>query len=142
MRFPALLILILLIPALIALGHDIYLFHANHIANGAALSLDLIKEKFKFSAFGFIWTNYEPESYKATAAGLDPQTWGTIDKMLTIKAFYAGLAFTGGIIVIMAFFALFGLGPMAGDGGRVYGGKDKKAPTIRNKGEKMKYNRK
>ena len=145
MRFPALLIFVLFIPALIALGHDIYLFMDQHVPNTAVLSLDLIKEKFKFSAFGFIWTHYNPESYKATAAGLDPDSWAALDSFLTIKAFFAGLTFAGVIIAIMVFFALFGIGPMAGEGGRVYSGKkkDKNAPTrIGKKSGKMEYKRK
>lgn len=144
MRFPALLIFILLIPAFIALGHDIYLFVQQHVPNTAMLSLDLIKEKFKFSAFGFIWTHYDPNSYKEAARSLDPDTWASLDKFLTIKAFYAGLTFAGVIVVIMSVFALFGLGPMASEGGRVYSGKDKKAPSRVGKkaGGKMEYKRK
>ena len=141
MRFPGLLLFLLLAPALIALGHDIHLFYANHAAEAAMVTSKLVEEKFKFSAFGFIWTTYSPETYKTTAASTDPETWAMIDSFLTIKAFYAGLTFAGAIIALMVFFALFGLGPMAGDGGRIYGGKDK-APTIHKKGEKMKYNRK
>lgn len=143
MRIPFLLIFVLLIPAMIALGHDIYLFYVNHAQDAHMITTDLIKEKFKFSAFGFIWTNYEPESYKATVAGFDPETWAKIDKFLTIKAFYAGLTFAGVIVAILAFFALFGIGPMASEGGRIYGGKEKKAPKIGSKKSGgMEYNRK
>lgn len=144
MRFPALLIFALLIPALIALGHDIYLFYVNHAQEAFKITTDLVQEKFKFSAFGFIWTNYALESYKTTAASLDPETWAVIDKFLTIKAFFAGLTFAGVIVGIMIFFALFGLGPMAGEGGRVYGGgKEKTPPKIGSKSSgKMDYKRK
>lgn len=143
MRFPALLIFVLLIPALIAFGHDIYLFYIHHAQDAPMITMDLIKEKFKFSAFGFIWTTYDPESYKAVASGLDPESWAKLDAFLTTKATFAGLAFAGVIIVLMAFFALFGLGPMASEGGRVYGGKDKKPPKIGGKKSgAMEYKRK
>jgi len=143
MRIPFLLIFVLLIPAMIALGHDIYLFYVNHAEAARVVNVDLVEEKFKFSAFGFIWTNYFIESYKATAAALDPQTWALVDKFLTIKAFFAGLTFAGVITGIMAFFALFGLGPMASEGGRVYGGKQKTPPKIGSKKSgSMDYKRK
>ncbi|NCT41705.1 MAG: hypothetical protein GW778_08625 [Alphaproteobacteria bacterium] len=142
MRFPSFLIFILLIPAFIALGNDIYLFQANHLTGNTPLSIDLIKEKFKFSAFGFIWTTYSPETYKAAATSLDPKTWATLDSLLTIKAFFAGLSFAGIIVVFIAFFGFFGLGPMAGEGGRIYGKKEKDVPTLRKKAKKMVYNRK
>ena len=143
MRIPFLLIFVLLIPAMIALGHDIYLFYVNHAQEARIFTTDLVKEKFKFSAFGFIWTNYGLESYKATAASLAPETWAMVDKFLTIKAFFAGLTFTGVIVGIMAFFALFGIGPMASEGGRIYGGKEKTPPKIGSKSSgKMEYKRK
>jgi len=139
MRIPFILIFVLLIPAMIALGHDIYLFFINHMPNGGLPSWELIKEKFKFSAFGFLWTNYEPESYKTVASGLAPETWAKIDSFLTIKAFFGCLSFAGIITALMAFAALFGLGPMASEGGRVYGGGNKKAPTIKRKSSADNY---
>lgn len=143
MRIPFLLIFVLLIPAMIALGHDIYLFYVNHAQEARTFTTDLVKEKFKFSAFGFIWTNYEPESYKTIAAGMAPESWAKLDKFLTYKAFFAGLTFTGVVVGIMAFFALFGIGPMASEGGRVYGGKEKTPPRISSKKTgKMEYKRK
>ena len=143
MRIPFLLIFVLLIPAMIALGHDAYLFYVNHAQEARVMTTELVQEKFKFSAFGFIWTNYAAESYKAVAAGLDPETWAMVDKFLTIKAFYAGLTFAGVIVALMAFFALFGLGPMTSEGGRIYGGKEKTPPKVGGKKTgKMEYKRK
>ena len=113
MRIPFLLIFVLLIPAFIALGHDIYLFYANHVNDPLMVSTGMIEERFKFSAFGFIWTNYEPESYKAVARSMSPENWALLDKFLTIKAFFGGLFFAGFIIVIMMILAIFGIGPMA-----------------------------
>ena len=71
MKFPALLIFLLFLPALIALGHDIYLFYVNHAATARIVNIELIDQQFKFSAFGFIWTNYAPGSYRAFASSMD-----------------------------------------------------------------------
>lgn len=142
MRVPIILIIVLLIPAFVALGHDIYLFYTNEAQSGM-LNLDLIKEKFKFSALGFIWTNYYPDGYKTVASGLDSETWKIVDQFLGFKAFFAGLSFAGAIVGLMIFFALFGLGPMASDGGRIYGGKEKTPPKIGGKKSgSMDYKRK
>jgi hypothetical protein len=142
MRFPALLIFVLLIPAFIALGHDIQLFYVNHAQDAHVITTDFIKEKFKFSAFGFIWTNYEPESYKATASSLDPETWAMVDKFLTIKAFFAGLTFAGVMVALLALLALFGIGPMAGEAKLVYGSNKKEPTRIGKKSGGMEYKRK
>ncbi|MFK7840036.1 MAG: hypothetical protein AB8B83_06860 [Bdellovibrionales bacterium] len=144
MRFPGLIIFILLIPAIGFLIHDCYLLYANHISQASFISLDLIINNFKLSAFGFIWATYAPETYKTVAAGTDPETWAKIDSFLTLTGFYTSLAFAGTIIAFLIFFAFFGLGPMANDGGRVYASKEKKSPKIgkgKNKG-KMKFTRK
>ncbi len=122
MRFPFLLIFVLLIPAFIALGHDVYLFFNNHVNDPLMVSTGLIEEEFKFSAFGFIWTNYEPESYKAAARSMSPENWAMLDKFLTIKAFFGGLYFAGIIIAIMMVLALFKIGPMAGEKDTVFKG--------------------
>jgi len=143
MRFPALIIFILLIPAFIALGHDMYLFSSNELPNGGIPSWDLVKEKFKFSAFGFIWTNYNVESYKTAAGSVAPETWAFIDNFLTFKAFFACLSFAGIIAFIMFCFALFGIGPMADEAKRANRGKEKTPPRIGNKKSgKMQFNRK
>lgn len=104
------LVLLLLIPALIALGHDGYLFYMEHL-NPGVFSIDLLKDKFKFSALGFIWTTYDPESYKSVVESTAPETWAQIDTFLTIKAFHLGLAFAGVFIVLFLILKMFGIGP-------------------------------
>ena len=146
MRFPVLLIFVLLIPAFIALGHDIYLFFSNEVSDPLMVSTRMVEEKFKFSAFGFIWTNYDPEGYRAAARGMSPESWAMVDKFLTIKAFYGGLFFAGAIIAVLALLGLMGVGPMAGEGGGgSYSSKGKNAfsaPTLKKKGGKIEYKRK
>ena len=144
MRFPFMLIFVLLIPAFIALGHDIYLFFSNEVADPLMVSTRMVEEKFKFSAFGFIWTNYWPDGYKAAATSMSPENWAMLDKFLTIKAFFGCLYFAGGIIGILVISALFGVGPMVSENGRVHGsGKNAfSAPTLKKKGGKIEYKRK
>ena len=104
------IIILLLIPAFIALGHDCYLFYQEHL-NPGVLSLDLIVEKFKFSALGYIWTTYDVESYKNAVGSLEADQWSLLDYILTFKAFYVGLGFAGIFILLFAILALFGRGP-------------------------------
>lgn len=108
------LIFLLLIPAIAALGHDAYLFYNNHL-NPGVFSIDLLLQEFKFSALGFIWTNYEVESYKMTVQSMSEDDWALIDYMLTFKAFYVGLGFAAFFIIFFAILALFGIGPFSAE---------------------------
>lgn len=135
------ILLIFLLPALIALGHDIYLFYINHLSSGT-LSLDLIKEEFKFSALGFIWTTYSPESYKEALRAVQPETWALIDYSLTFKAFFVGLGFAGILTFLFALLALFGVGPLASEERIVHGSSKDSGFRGSKKGGKMQYKRK
>ncbi|MCB9982971.1 MAG: hypothetical protein H6861_04745 [Rhodospirillales bacterium] len=138
------LIFLLLIPAFIALGHDFYLFY-NEYLNPGVFSIDLLLEKFKFSALGFIWTTYAEDSYKNVVQSTDPETWATIDSLLTIKAFYAGLAFAGFFIVLFLILKMFGKGPFANEEEAYTNNKfSSKSDTFRAGGQskKMQYKRK
>jgi hypothetical protein len=108
------LILLLLIPALIALGHDIYLFYTNFL-NPGMFSIDLLMKEFKFSALGFIWTTYDVESYKMAVQTMEPKDWKQLDAFLTLKAFHVGLAFAGLFVVLFSILKIFGKGPFAGE---------------------------
>lgn len=137
------LLFFLLIPAFIALGHDIYLFYQQNL-NPGIFSIDLLLEKFKFSALGFIWTTYAVDSYKAVVEATAPENWAIIDKFLTIKAFYLGLAFTGTLIVLFTILKLFGKGPFASEEGTHSAKKSKEPKSFRsgNQSNKMQYKRK
>ncbi len=133
-------ITLLLIPAMVALGHDTYLFYINHV-EPHGLTLDLILKEFKFSALGFIWTTYYEEGYKTAVGAVDPETWTIIDYLLTFKAFYVCLGFTGLMIVIYGIIGmLFGKGPLALEGGRVFYASEKKSESFRAGQESKKFN--
>lgn len=140
------LVFLLLIPALIALGHDFYLFYIEHL-NPGVFSIDLLKKEFKFSALGFIWTAYDEASYRAVVASTVPEDWAKIDKFLTYKAFFVGLAFAGSFIVLFTILALFGIGPFTSEEGTVSNSRQSKkdqAESFRAGGQskKMQYKRK
>ena len=136
-------IILLLIPALIALGHDFYLFYINHL-NPGVFTMDLLKEEFKFSALGFIWTSYEVESYKSVVKSADQETWSTIDTILTWKAFYVGLAFAGIMTVLFLILKIFGVGPFASEEQESFVASSKKDVSFRagSQSKKMNYKRK
>ncbi len=142
MRGP--LLFLLLIPALIALGHDIYLFYIQHL-NPGIFSIDLLLEKFKFSALGFIWTTYAVDSYKAVVEATASDTWVIIDQLLTIKAFHLSLGFAGAFIMLFFILKQFGIGPFAGENAGSSSPKKRKKPeSFRGggKSKKMQYKRK
>ena len=135
-------IFLLLIPAFIALGHDFYLFYNEHL-NPGVFSIDLLKKEFKFSALGFIWTTYDEASYKSVVENTAPETWATIDSLLTIRAFYAGLAFAGVFITFFLILKLFGKGPFVNEEA-IYMEKSSKDVSFRagSQSKKMQYKRK
>lgn len=137
------LLFFLLIPAFVALGHDIYLFYQQNL-NPGIFSIDLLLEKFKFSALGFIWTTYEVDSYKAVVEATAPDNWVIIDKFLTIKAFYLGLGFAGSLITLFTILKIFGIGPFVSEEGTSSGKKSKEPESFRSgsQSKKVQYKRK
>ncbi|MCB1562501.1 MAG: hypothetical protein KDJ75_02910 [Alphaproteobacteria bacterium] len=110
------------IPALVALGHDIYLFVVNYGLDSLPDSL-IANEKgagTHFASLGFIWTEYAPESYAFVVRSVAPESWAIIDSLLTIKAFVAGLLFAGFFYFILGILRVLHLWPFAESGGRVY----------------------
>lgn len=112
MRKATPIILLLLIPAMIALGHDIYLF-VSQLDQNQIINLDTIREDFKFSALGFIWASYEPESLKTIAQSMDKDDWLLYENFLTFKAFFVGLGFAGIFIILFTVLKFFNHGPFA-----------------------------
>lgn len=83
------------LPMLGALGHDAYLLYQNP------------DKGFEFSALGFIWTKYDPESYRMAIDMVSPETWENINYILTFKAFYVGAAITVFFYIIIGLAQLF-----------------------------------
>lgn len=110
----ALPVFLVLIPAIIALGNDIYLFTEVRLED-QIFSIDLLMEKFRFSALGFIWTHYDIDSFKAAVNSMPPEDWAKVDKLLTFKAFHLAIGFAVVMIVLFYILKMFGVGPFVGD---------------------------
>lgn len=98
------LLLIVLIPLILAAGHDIYL---NYFSDNAKIqeikNLDIDLSYFMMSDLGWIWQNYSPSSMEAVKETVAPETWETAINpvlkqtsiLVAIVPFLASLAFLG-----------------------------------------------
>ncbi|GJL85654.1 MAG: hypothetical protein DHS20C02_14290 [Micavibrio sp.] len=102
---------ILLLPAIAALGHDIYLFVINDgIETRPSIFTGNPDDKgilSYFAALGFIWTQYHEESYKWVVQNLDQDIWAYINLLLVQKAVFVGLVFAGVAYAIIFLVRLF-----------------------------------
>jgi len=69
-----LFLILVALPAVAVLGHDIFMF-TQHQDKG-----------FMLSAVGFLWTTYNPDSYKWVNENVDEQTWAIINLILAQKS--------------------------------------------------------
>ncbi|HRQ60922.1 MAG TPA: hypothetical protein PLO23_05360 [Alphaproteobacteria bacterium] len=111
-----LILFLVALPALIALGHDIYLFYLvnEELANDmdfAALSAlyaeDTPGRGFNFASFGFLWTHYAPDHFREFQASLDQADWDAIRPYLRWEAFPTFGIFAAVIYVLVALKSLF-----------------------------------
>lgn len=110
------LLVILLIPFLAGLGHDLYLnyFSSNEkIREVKALRID--PEKFLVSDLGWIWNNYSPDTMQTARDMVEPSTWQSkVDPVLQLPTMVVGLI-PWAITAIYLFFAwIFGIWPCSG----------------------------
>lgn len=119
MRGVSLFMLIVALPALAALGHDIWLFYDNYGLGSIQRDLEtILQEKGAsslFAALGFIWTQYCPDSYAWTVENTAPETWALISEFLTYKAFFVAAAFAGAVYILLGLLKLLGVWPFAGE---------------------------
>ena len=100
------IMILALVPALVALGHDAYLFYINQ-DNPIYQEGDFTRF---FASLGYIWTTYHPASYQSVIESVSPETWTEINGFLTQKAFFVALAFAGAIYAIVIVLWFFGIG--------------------------------
>lgn len=99
MRGAGLFLFIVTIPALVALGHDAYLYYINQ------------PKPFDFAALGFIWTQYDPESYKMAVEQVEPMGyWPWLNWLLAQKAVFVGAAFAAFFYMLVGILHLLGVG--------------------------------
>lgn len=145
MRGVHLFMFIVALPALVALGHDIYLFIVNYGPESLPDSV-IANEKglgTHFATLGFIWTEYAPETYETVVESVTPETWALIDLLLTQKALLAGLVFAGFFYLVLGILRLFHLWPFPPREGRAHSAGHGKAENFgRKRSSPLKYRRK
>lgn len=96
------LLFILLIPALIVLGHDVIL----------AITQD--DQGFRFTSLGYIWTSNFKDSYVQASQSLSEDTWKIITPLLQQKAILLALgfaAFAWGVRFVLGMFGIIDIRP-------------------------------
>lgn len=90
---------IVILPFIISLGHDVYVFYAEQ---NKPINVDSITKiytenrpgrSFELASFGFIWTNYSPDSYELMSESFEPDEWAQIQEFLKFKASIVFAAF-------------------------------------------------
>lgn len=146
MRGSLLLLILVTLPFLAALGHDVYLF-ATHggsveiLQESIQTTLDNPGEpgvKSLFASLGYVWTHYEPESYKWFAENSDEQTWAILNLILAQKAVVVGAVFAGFFYLLFFILKIAG----GGDKGVVYSSPSRGSGRANKGGGKFKYKRK
>lgn len=109
MRNYSLLLFILALPALAALGHDIWLAYNNTAYD--------IAERFYLSDLGWVWKEYSPESMEWAKFAFEPTTWQTyIDPVLEQKTVLIGAVPLIIALITIIVFKIFGYGAFEGQG--------------------------
>lgn len=106
-------LLIVTLPMIIVLGHDLYLFY---VAQGEQLDPNLATKLFtedrpsrgfSFAALGYIWTTYSPDTYKTLSESFEEQEWANIQQFLELKAFYVMAAFAAVMYALAGIVTIF-----------------------------------
>lgn len=100
-----LFVVILMLPFLAAVGHDVYLNYFSNVPPGSDFSefdvedikvdiknLDIKSGSFKTSELGWVWQHYSPNSLRSVNLLIDETVWDTlIDPLLKMKTIIVGL---------------------------------------------------
>ncbi|MCB9990247.1 MAG: hypothetical protein H6867_02560 [Rhodospirillales bacterium] len=129
---------ILSIPALAALGHDVYMAYNNtHLDPG---------ERFHLYDLGVLWIDYHPASYNWVIENTDAIIWnGFIDPVLQYSAVYVAAVPLALYLAITLFMKIFGLGGFEGRGlfsGLTMQGKTTSYKSGQGEKKRVKYKRK
>lgn len=95
MKLAHLLLFLVIIPPIAAICHDLYLFYLAQDAPqidadffDKLLNEERPARQFSFAAFGFLWLEYSPETYKTFKNGMEAENWEFFQQFLKLKAFY------------------------------------------------------
>ena len=104
MRGLSLLCFVVIIPALAALGYDIYMTYGDQ---------DFSKPMM-FSDAGYLWTHYSPDTFAQAHRIIDKQTWDTyIAPVLSSKTVIVAAVPAALVYSIFALLWLLKMGPFA-----------------------------
>ncbi len=110
-----LVLFLVAVPAIIALGHDFYLFYMVNedvakTMDVAALTSLYTENKpgrgFNFSSFGFIWTHYAPDNFRDIFQSGDAGMWAHVRPYLSWEAFPTFGGFAGAIYALTGLYVL------------------------------------
>jgi len=110
MRIPFLLFILLLTPALAALGYDMYQFQSN-LEDNQTISIERFQADFKLSDLGFILKQQSPETLNMLATNVPEDMIPTVEALLKTKALYITLGSSGALLALFLLLGLLGLGP-------------------------------
>ncbi len=109
-------LVILLIPFLMGLGHDIYF---NYFSDDEKIkdlkSLQINPKEFLISDAGWVWNNYSPNTLEAARMSFETSTWRTIiDPVLQLPTMIVGLLpWLAGVTYLLIAYIL-GIWPCSG----------------------------
>lgn len=121
------------LPPLAALGHDLYIaFFKDGV-------LDL-NNPFQPSDIGWLWQTYDPASYDWAFQNIDPATWsGVVDPLLHMTAMVAAAVPAIFVYMVLIGLKIVGVGPFEGSGlmaamQKAQSGKSKQPMSVASKG--------
>ncbi len=129
MRGVYLFMFIVALPALAALGFDIYLFAMDQ------------SKGFMMTTPGYILTHYYMDGYKWTVENTG-EYWPYIDFVLAQKSVYVGAAFAGAWYALLLILKILRVYPFRGESGTVHASGSRTNEILGHKAKKMKYKRK
>ncbi len=110
------LLVILLIPFLAGLGHDVYFNYFSDdekVREIKALRID--PEKFLVSDLGWVWNEYSPNTMETARTMMEPETWvSKLDPVLQLPTMIVGLIPWAITLIYISFAFLCGIWPCAG----------------------------
>ena len=139
------LLVILLIPFLLGVGHDIYL---NYFSDDEKIrevkALRINPAKFLVSDMGWVWNEYAPNMMQSVRDMVEPSTWkSTFDPVLQLPTMIVGLIPWAITFAYLIFARLAGFWPCAGVGASFGRGSKGSEYAVyeKDKAKKMKFKR-
>lgn len=138
------LLIILLIPFLLGVGHDLYVNYISDSQKFAEIKrLQVNPDDFMMSDLGWIWQEYSPATLETVKDMMAPQTWqNNFDPILKLPTIMVTiLPFACGVIALLIAF-IIGVWPFSRYGKQRKEDREGYGIYKNAKGKKTKYNKK